>query len=405
MNLNASTAVMGSFLVMAAPAFAQVEGFHDPEPKWSTSLLGEPTNIAAATEGLSFAVCWSAGPGLVVASVHDVATGNLLEDTSLVSVPAISTRDVGWSPTTSRIAIGYVGTDGTPRTRLLDTRTSLPVGGEHVGDRIAFDASGTMLVVGGFDDYIRVVDAISGSLVRAYQFEGDLSDVAIDSTGGVVGACSADGAIELWDMLSGQSLFRNEVVGSDGAALGLTSISISAGCTYVGAGTDGSAALAAERGRAMVWAVAGGALLYDRQIADGGIEKVVWTQSESELLALGSTSVGELIFSAWDIVEDRTVLSIPPSESISFGGLHDFDFDRASSVWALTTGNGSVEAFGPGLGCVSDLDGSGTVDGSDLAMVLSAWDRANTTADQNGDGVVNGVDLSYLLTNWGACGD
>ncbi|MED5506496.1 MAG: GC-type dockerin domain-anchored protein, partial [Planctomycetota bacterium] len=161
----------------------------------------------------------------------------------------------------------------------------------------------------------------------------------------------------------------------------------------------------AERGRAMVWAVAGGALLYDRQIADGGIEKVVWTQSESELLALGSTSVGELIFSAWDIVEDRTVLSIPPSESISFGGLHDFDFDRASSVWALTTGNGSVEAFGPGLGCVSDLDGSGTVDGSDLAMVLSAWDRANTTADQNGDGVVNGVDLSYLLTNWGACGD
>lgn len=34
MNLNASTAVMGSFLVMAAPAFAQVEGFHDPEPKW-----------------------------------------------------------------------------------------------------------------------------------------------------------------------------------------------------------------------------------------------------------------------------------------------------------------------------------------------------------------------------------
>ena len=38
-------------------------------------------------------------------------------------------------------------------------------------------------------------------------------------------------------------------------------------------------------------------------------------------------------------------------------------------------------------------------------MVLSAWDRAHTTADQNGDGVVNGVDLSYLLTHWGACGD
>ena len=113
----------------------------------------------------------------------------------------------------------------------------------------------------------------------------------------------------------------------------------------------------------------------------------------------------ELIFSAWDIVENRTVVSIPPSGASQLGGVHDFDYDRTSSVWALTTGNGTVEAFGPGLGCISDLDLSGTVDGADLASMLASWGKLNTTADQNGDGFVNGIDLSYMLTNWGSCGE
>ncbi|MEE2680997.1 MAG: hypothetical protein VX641_01355, partial [Planctomycetota bacterium] len=134
MSLTFQAAVLGCSLILAPVCFAQVESFHDPEPKWSTSLFGEPTRIAAASEGLSFAVCWSAGPGLVVASVHDVASGELLENTTLVSVPAVSTQDVAWSPTANRLAVGYLSNEGSVQTRLVDTLTSLPVGGEHVGD-------------------------------------------------------------------------------------------------------------------------------------------------------------------------------------------------------------------------------------------------------------------------------
>ena len=405
MSLMVNCTVTGLALATTASCMAQVETFHDPELKWSTALFGEPTKIVAASEGLSFAVCWSAGPGLMVASVHDVASGALLENTSLVSVPAVSTRDVAWSPTTNRMAVGYLSSQGETRTRLVNTINSLPVGMEHVGDRIAFDASGSMLVVGGFDSYVRLVDAISGSLYRAFEFEGELSDVAIDSTGGVVGACSTNGDLQLWDMASGQTLFHHTVTGEDGQPIGLSSISISAGCTYVGAGTDGLSKSEVDKGRALVWEVATGDVLYDRQIANGGISKLVWTASESELLALGMTDANELIFSAWDIVEDRTVVSIPPSGASQLGGVHDFDYDRTSSVWALTTGNGTVEAFGPGLGCISDLDLSGTVDGADLASMLASWGKLNTTADQNGDGFVNGIDLSYMLTNWGSCGE
>lgn len=54
--------------------------------------------------------------------------------------------------------------------------------------------------------------------------------------------------------------------------------------------------------------------------------------------------------------------------------------------------------------CPSDLDGSGGVDGADLAAMLSVWGGgAGTPADLNGDGVVDGADLASLLAAWGDC--
>ncbi|MFO0874656.1 MAG: LamG-like jellyroll fold domain-containing protein [Phycisphaerales bacterium] len=51
-----------------------------------------------------------------------------------------------------------------------------------------------------------------------------------------------------------------------------------------------------------------------------------------------------------------------------------------------------------------DLDGSGTVDGGDLGLLLSAWGPcpapACCLADLNGDGVVDGSDLGVLLASW-----
>jgi hypothetical protein len=48
-----------------------------------------------------------------------------------------------------------------------------------------------------------------------------------------------------------------------------------------------------------------------------------------------------------------------------------------------------------------DLNGDGSVNGIDLAILLSAWGTSDANADINGDGTVNGFDLSVLLGFWG----
>jgi hypothetical protein len=47
-----------------------------------------------------------------------------------------------------------------------------------------------------------------------------------------------------------------------------------------------------------------------------------------------------------------------------------------------------------------DLDGDGSVGGSDLAILLGAWGTDSPTADLTGDGVVNAADLAILLGSW-----
>jgi hypothetical protein len=52
--------------------------------------------------------------------------------------------------------------------------------------------------------------------------------------------------------------------------------------------------------------------------------------------------------------------------------------------------------------CPADLDGNATVDGADLAYVLSGW-GGRGAADLTGDGVVDGADLANILAAWGDC--
>lgn len=56
---------------------------------------------------------------------------------------------------------------------------------------------------------------------------------------------------------------------------------------------------------------------------------------------------------------------------------------------------------GPGCSCPADLDGNGTVGGSDLTTVLSAWGGPN--GDLDGDGTTDAADLTELLSAWGPC--
>ncbi|MEY3026586.1 MAG: hypothetical protein RLZZ238_1483 [Planctomycetota bacterium] len=54
--------------------------------------------------------------------------------------------------------------------------------------------------------------------------------------------------------------------------------------------------------------------------------------------------------------------------------------------------------------CPADLDGSGSVDGADLATMLQSWGACKScVSDIDGNGSVDGADLATLLQSWGAC--
>jgi hypothetical protein len=47
----------------------------------------------------------------------------------------------------------------------------------------------------------------------------------------------------------------------------------------------------------------------------------------------------------------------------------------------------------------SDINGDGTTNAADLALLLSGWGAAGAT-DLNGDGNTNAADMAILLSNW-----
>ena len=51
--------------------------------------------------------------------------------------------------------------------------------------------------------------------------------------------------------------------------------------------------------------------------------------------------------------------------------------------------------------CISDLDGSGSVNAADLALLLGGW--GSGSYDLNDDGETNAADLAILLGAWGSC--
>jgi len=56
--------------------------------------------------------------------------------------------------------------------------------------------------------------------------------------------------------------------------------------------------------------------------------------------------------------------------------------------------------------CVSDLNGNGIVDVTDILSLIAAWGPCsfNCPADFNGDNMVDFTDLLTLIDAWGACG-
>jgi hypothetical protein len=82
---------------------------------------------------------------------------------------------------------------------------------------------------------------------------------------------------------------------------------------------------------------------------------------------------------------------------------------QADAAPILSGGSFELQGgFWPGIAtgtrlpsCLGDLDRSGTVDQTDLAILLGAWNTGD--ADLDGDGNTAQADLAIILGAWGAC--
>ena len=94
------------------------------------------------------------------------------------------------------------------------------------------------------------------------------------------------------------------------------------------------------------------------------------------------------------------IKSGPDLPNVNIGQL---EINRARrTIAAGTYGRGAWRSVLPNR---ADLDQSGTVDASDLAMLLGAWGACGTPfscpADIDGNGTIDGADIAVLLSAWG----
>lgn len=77
----------------------------------------------------------------------------------------------------------------------------------------------------------------------------------------------------------------------------------------------------------------------------------------------------------------------------------DVDYIRWKAA-ALTTSE-ALNAPAVAPGCAGNLNGDGTTDGADVAIIYNAWGTNDATADIDDSGTVDGADLGVVFNCWG----
>lgn len=137
--------------------------------------------------------------------------------------------------------------------------------------------------------------------------------------------------------------------------------------------------------------------LYERfgETADASM-RIEWSKG------WGYTEAG-----AWtsaDVVEEKVPVSLTAGRPADAGWVEAVERFRAFDPHAIFV-NPFLAQLMPTTpeSCVADIDGDGSVGGSDLSTLLSAWGASGGAADLNDDRSVDGFDLSELLSKWGPC--
>lgn len=145
----------------------------------------------------------------------------------------------------------------------------------------------------------------------------------------------------------------------------------------------------------------------------GGPEGIVYVAAgnpgfPSASVLVSRWGVGDVV--AYDV--DANGDPIPETERLFLGevpGAEGAVVDPLTGDFLFSTFGGGerilvVQGFTQVLGCRSDLDGDGFVDGADLGILLSVWGtEGGGFGDILSDCIVDGGDLGVLLTDWGSC--
>lgn len=81
----------------------------------------------------------------------------------------------------------------------------------------------------------------------------------------------------------------------------------------------------------------------------------------------------------------------------------DRDEDTFLDRDEVDSGSDPADANSTPSNCPADYNHDGSVDGSDMVVLLADWDCTVCPSDLTGDGIVNGADLSVILSTWGVC--
>lgn len=114
----------------------------------------------------------------------------------------------------------------------------------------------------------------------------------------------------------------------------------------------------------------------------------VFTLADAAQVRAFAEEKGLRMLAFWDAQRDRPCDLPPPAQP------NNFCSGIPQAPWAFTS---AWRTFTPVPG---DLDGSGSVNGADLGLMLAAWGAAGGPADLDGSGSVDGADLGILLSAW-----